>query len=98
MGKLKKEEKLLNKKTTKGIIKPIDFLAHWRSLPAYELISYVFMFASMPILVYGIKAYDTPIIKIIIFSVLALYSGFFAALIWNDITDADIDDLFGDDC
>ncbi len=49
------------------------------------------MFASMPMLVYGIKAYDTPIIKIVIFSIFALYSGFFAALIWNDITDADID-------
>ncbi|MCK4365178.1 MAG: UbiA family prenyltransferase [Thermoplasmatales archaeon] len=45
----------------------------------------------MPMLVYGIKAYDTPIIKIVIFSIFALYSGFFAALIWNDITDADID-------
>ena len=66
-------------------------MAHWRSLPAYELISYIFMFACIPMLVFGIKIYDYLIIRIIIFSILALYSGFFAALIWNDITDADID-------
>jgi geranylgeranylglycerol-phosphate geranylgeranyltransferase len=31
------------------------------------------------------------IITIVLFTVFALYSGFFAALIWNDITDVDID-------
>jgi 4-hydroxybenzoate polyprenyltransferase len=49
------------------------------------------MYASVPMLAYGIKTYDSSIITIIVLTILALYSGFFAALIWNDITDADID-------
>lgn len=57
------------------------------------MISYIFMYASIPMLAYGIKTYDSSIINIIIFTILALYSGFFAALIWNDITDADIDTI-----
>lgn len=44
-------------------------------------------------LAYGILPYDLEIIKIIIFTVIIMYSGFFAALIWNDINDADIDAL-----
>jgi geranylgeranylglycerol-phosphate geranylgeranyltransferase len=72
---------------------PINFLAHWRSLPAYEMISYIFMYASVPMLAYGIQSYNIEIIRIIIFTVIALYAGFFAALIWNDITDADIDSV-----
>lgn len=75
------------------LTKPLKFLAQWRSLPPYELISYVFMYASVPMLAYGIKPYNIEIIRIIIFTVITLYSGFFAALIWNDITDADIDAL-----
>ena len=55
------------------------------------MISYIFMYASIPMLAYGINTYDYSIITIIVFTILALYSGFFAALIWNDITDADID-------
>jgi geranylgeranylglycerol-phosphate geranylgeranyltransferase len=51
------------------------------------------MFASMPMLAYGIKLYDFVIFKIILFSIISLYSGFFAALIWNDITDKDIDSI-----
>ncbi|KYK19927.1 hypothetical protein AYK24_04790 [Thermoplasmatales archaeon SG8-52-4] len=51
------------------------------------------MYASIPMLAYGLKTYDSSIITIIIFTILALYSGFFAALIWNDITDVDIDDI-----
>jgi len=51
------------------------------------------MFASVPILVYGIRPYDSQILRIIVFTVLALYSGFFATLLWNDITDIDIDTL-----
>jgi 4-hydroxybenzoate polyprenyltransferase len=42
-------------------------------------------------LAYGIHIYNMDIIKIIILTILTLYSGFFAALIWNDITDSDID-------
>lgn len=72
---------------------PLKFLAHWRSLPPYEMISYIFMYASVPMLAYGIQLYDINTIRIIIFTVLTLYAGFFAALIWNDITDADIDSV-----
>jgi 4-hydroxybenzoate polyprenyltransferase len=42
-------------------------------------------------LAYGIKTYNLEIIKIIVLTILTMYSGFFAALIWNDITDRDID-------
>jgi 4-hydroxybenzoate polyprenyltransferase len=49
------------------------------------------MYASVPMLAYGLQSYNIDIIKIIILTILTLYSGFFAALIWNDITDADID-------
>ena len=71
--------------------KPYCFLTNWRHFPAYELVSYFFMFASIPMLAYGIQVYSEDIIRIIILSIITLYSGFFAALIWNDITDADID-------
>ena len=66
-------------------------MANWRSLPPYELISYVLMFASVPMLAYGIQPYSYGLIGIIVLTILTLYSGFFAALIWNDITDSDID-------
>jgi geranylgeranylglycerol-phosphate geranylgeranyltransferase len=76
----------------KDLIKrPFAFLSGWRSLPPYELLSYLLMYASVPMLAFGIQSYDSEIIKIIVFTVICLYSGFFAALIWNDITDADID-------
>ena len=75
------------------MVHPFAFLSQWRSLPSFELVSYVFMFASIPMLAYGIKPYDSSIIIIIMLSILALYSGFFAALIWNDITDAKIDSI-----
>jgi 4-hydroxybenzoate polyprenyltransferase len=71
--------------------KPINFLAEWRPLPLYELMSYLLMYASVPMLAYGIQTYDLNIMKIILLTILTMYSGFFAALIWNDITDADID-------
>ncbi len=71
--------------------RPIAFLSHWRSLPPYELFSYFLMYASIPMLAYGLQSYNIEIIKIIIFTIIALYCGFFAALIWNDITDVDID-------
>jgi geranylgeranylglycerol-phosphate geranylgeranyltransferase len=51
------------------------------------------MYASVPMLAYGLRQYDLSISTIIILTILALYSGFFAALIWNDITDADIDNI-----
>lgn len=74
-------------------IHPFAFISHWRSLPAYEMISYVFMYASVPMLAYGIKQYDLSISTIVILTTLSLYCGFFAALIWNDITDVDIDTI-----
>lgn len=67
------------------------FIAQWRYLPVYELISYFLMFASVPMLAFGIQSYNYEIIKIIVLTILTMYSGFFAALIWNDITDTDID-------
>lgn len=72
---------------------PIMFLSSWRSLPWYELVSYVLMFASAPMLAYGIILYNTNNLQLILLTIIALYSGFFAALIWNDITDADIDTI-----
>ena len=72
-------------------MRPFKFLSQWRSLPPYELISYLLMYASVPMLAYGLQLYNLKILKIIIFTIITLYSGFFAALIWNDITDADID-------
>ncbi len=72
---------------------PLKFLAHWRSLPPYEMISYIFMYSSVPMLAYGLKIYDMNIIRIIFLTVITLYAGFFAALIWNDITDEDIDSI-----
>ncbi len=72
---------------------PLKFLAHWRSLPPYEMISYIFMYSSVPMLAYGLKIYDMNIIRIIFLTIITLYAGFFAALIWNDITDEDIDSI-----
>ena len=73
------------------LIRLIAFLSTWRSLPPYELFSYFLMYSSVPMLVYGIQPYNMDIIRIIIFTIITLYCGFFAALIWNDITDVDID-------
>lgn len=79
-------------KGEKNILRrPIGFLVRWRPFPVYELMSYVFMYSSVPLLAFGIQTYNTDMLRIVIFSVITLYAGFFAALIWNDITDADID-------
>ncbi len=73
-------------------IRPFKFLAGWRSLPLYEMISYALMFASVPMLAYGfLLPYTTQMFYIILITTITLYAGFFAALIWNDITDLDID-------
>ncbi len=84
MENVSKESKIPN---------PIAFISKWRSLPPFELISYVFMFAAASMFAYGINSYDRLIYITILFTILSLYSGFFAALIWNDITDFDIDKL-----
>ena len=75
------------------IIKPIKFLSKWRSLPPFEIFSYILMYASVPMLAYGFNPYNIGIIQIILLTIFAMYSGFFAALIWNDITDAEIDKI-----
>lgn len=64
---------------------------HWRPIWVYELISYTLMYASMVMFAYGIRPYTLDMVRIIVFSVIALFSGYFAALIWNDINDRDID-------
>jgi geranylgeranylglycerol-phosphate geranylgeranyltransferase len=51
----------------------------------------MFMFASVPMLFFGLTDYNFEILTTIILTILALYSGFFATLLWNDITDIDID-------
>jgi geranylgeranylglycerol-phosphate geranylgeranyltransferase len=73
------------------ITKPFVFLSNWRSLPLFEMLSYFLMYASIPMLAYGFNIYDYDIISIILLTILTMYSGFFAALIWNDITDSEID-------
>jgi geranylgeranylglycerol-phosphate geranylgeranyltransferase len=71
--------------------RPLKFLFKWRSFTYYELICYVFMYAGTMMFAYGIQPYTTLILKQIFLTIATLYSGFFAALIWNDITDKDID-------
>jgi 4-hydroxybenzoate polyprenyltransferase len=77
--------------------RPIKFLFKWRSFSIYEMICYIIMYAAATMFAYatlfpnGTAPYNTDIIRIILLSILTLYSGFFAALIWNDITDTDID-------
>jgi geranylgeranylglycerol-phosphate geranylgeranyltransferase len=73
------------------LFRPLYFLSNWRSLPAYEMISYLLMYASVPLLAFGIQQVSYNLVIILILTILTMYSGFFAALIWNDITDADID-------
>lgn len=71
--------------------KPFAFISQWRSLPPYEMISYLLMYTSIPLLAFGVQTFDMMLLWIILLTILTMYSGFFAALIWNDITDADID-------
>ena len=73
------------------LTRPLRFVAHWRSLPPYELIGYVFMFAATIMFAYGIQPYSWTIVKLVVLTVATLYAAYFAALIWNDITDKDID-------
>jgi len=88
----KKIEKKGKKKTIISVIKsPFIFLVKWRPFPLYEMISYFLMFASVPLLAYESLDYNFELIKILVFTEITLYSAFFAAIIWNDITDAEID-------
>lgn len=82
-----------NKEITKGffLIKPLWFLVRWRPFPPYELICYMLMFAAAFLFAYGVQPYSFTSIKLVLLTIGTLYSGFFAALIWNDITDKNID-------
>lgn len=51
------------------------------------------MFASVPMLAYGVLDYDFEVIRIIFLCIITLYSGFFSTLLWNDITDIEIDKI-----
>lgn len=73
--------------------KPFTFSIHGRPFTLFEVISYTLMFASVPMLAFGINHYNEQIIITILLTIVSLYSGFFAALIWNDITDKEIDTL-----
>lgn len=63
----------------------------WRTIMVYELISFAIMYTTVPMLAYGIKPYNWEIVRIILLSILTLFSGYFATLIWNDISDIEID-------
>lgn len=65
----------------------------WRTIMVFELISFAIMYSTVPMLAYGIQPYNWEILKIILLTALTLYSGYFATLIWNDITDRDIDSI-----
>ncbi len=77
--------------------KPIHFLSYFRPFFLYELICYILMFAGATMFAWAAMFADDKlkfsfeIIKPIFLTIATLYSGFFAALIWNDITDKDID-------
>ena len=83
----------LTEKSTKRFFlsRPLQFLICWRPFPPYELICYVLMFAAAFLFAYGIRPYTFEYLKPMLFTIGTLYTGFFAALIWNDITDKDID-------
>lgn len=71
--------------------RPIRFLFKWRAFTYYEMICYVFMYAAAIMFAYGIQPYTGETFIVVLLTIATLYSGFFAALIWNDITDKDID-------
>ena len=81
-----KKVKQKNNLTSRSVIK-------WRDFPVYEPVCYILMYASIPMLAYGIRPYNLEIIRVIALTILTMYSGFFAALFWNDISDADIDKI-----
>lgn len=63
----------------------------WRTIMVYELLSLAIMYTTVPLLAHGIKNINWEILRIILLSILTLYSGYFATLIWNDISDSEID-------
>lgn len=81
------------------ILRPIRTLARWRPFPPYELVCYFLMFAGTTLFAWvsistdSIQPFSADLIKPTFLTIATLYSGFFAALIWNDITDKDIDSV-----
>ncbi|MCJ7571774.1 MAG: UbiA prenyltransferase family protein [Candidatus Thermoplasmatota archaeon] len=71
--------------------KNYSYYRYWRNFSIFKLVSYALMFASAPMLAYGVQPYFLNQIKTIVFTILALYFGYFSALIFNDLTDVDID-------
>jgi 4-hydroxybenzoate polyprenyltransferase len=65
----------------------------WRTIMMYELLSLVIMYTTVPLLAYRIQIYDWEILRIILLSILTLFSGYIATLIWNDISDMEIDKI-----
>ena len=65
----------------------------WRTIMMYELFSLVIMYTTVPLLASGIQIYDWEILRIILLSILTLFSGYVATLIWNDISDMEIDKI-----
>jgi len=65
----------------------------WRTIMVYELLSLAIFYTMVPMLAYGIQSYDWEILRIILLSILTLFSGYFATLIWNDISDREIDKI-----
>jgi 4-hydroxybenzoate polyprenyltransferase len=79
------------KKHENVLTRPIQFLFKWRSFTYYEMICYIIMYTGAIMFAYGIHPYSLETIRLVLLTIATLYSGFFAALIWNDITDKDID-------
>ena len=77
----------LSAKSRSLIMRPLNFLYQRHSFPTYGLIIYLLMIACLPMFAYGMQPYNYEIVKIIVLAVLTIYSGFFAVLIWIDITD-----------
>jgi len=59
----------------------------------YEMLSLNIMYCAAPMLAYGIQSYDWNIFRILLLSIITLFSGYFATLIWNDISDMEIDKI-----
>jgi 4-hydroxybenzoate polyprenyltransferase len=59
----------------------------------YEMISLNLMYCAVPMLAYGIQDYDWSILRILLLSIITLFAGYFATLIWNDISDREIDKI-----
>jgi 4-hydroxybenzoate polyprenyltransferase len=65
----------------------------WRTIMVYEMLSLNLMYCAVPMLAYGIQDYDWSILRILFLSIITLFAGYFATLIWNDISDREIDTI-----